>query len=75
VREGRERIVSGGTENSQALPVHPHGNEANAVPGVESAVEQLQFGRARLEPEEAEGGCQIRAATVGHVLRAQGNDV
>jgi hypothetical protein len=42
-------------------PVHPHGHEADAVPGVAPAVEQLQFGLGGGEPQEAEDGPEATA--------------
>jgi len=52
--------------NVVALPRHPGDDVADAAPGVEAAVQQLQLGRARLEGEEAEGGAE-RGAAVGRL--------
>ena len=43
-----------------------HGDQANASPGVEPAVQESQLGRARRELEEAEGGAEGGDAAVGH---------
>jgi hypothetical protein len=40
----------------------PNGDQPDASPGVEPAVQELQFGRARRELEEAEAGDEILAA-------------
>jgi hypothetical protein len=52
-----------------ALVMEPNGNEPEAGPGVQPAVQEPQLGRAGREPEEAEGG-----AEGGEALRRQGFD-
>jgi len=44
---------------SEPLPLDAHDDQADAGPGVEPAVQELQLGRARRELEEAEGGAEI----------------
>jgi hypothetical protein len=41
------------------MPLDAHGDEADAGPGVEPAMEELQLGLARREPQEAEGGAEL----------------
>ena len=53
---------------TQALALHAHGDEPDAGPGIEPAVQELQLGRAWRELEEAEGGEEVRqSASTGHV--------
>ena len=50
------------------LPLDAHGDEADARSGVEPAVEELQLGLGRREPEEAEGGAEVGAAAVHYSM-------
>src|SRR5688500_13614809 len=55
------------------LPGHAHHDVADAAPGVEPAVHQLQLGRRRRQEREAEGGDESGAAlrsVGGHLVSA-----
>src|SRR5439155_1739287 len=52
----------------EALARHPGDDVTDPAPAVEAAVQELQLGRARLEGEGAEGGCE-RGAAIAHRCR------
>jgi len=55
----------------QALPLDAHGDEPDALPGVEPGVQKLQLGLGGGEVEEAEGGVEEKpAAVVRHLMFA-----
>jgi hypothetical protein len=64
--EGRPPLVLADVaqREPEPLPLHAHGDQPDAGPGVEPAVEQPELGRARRELEEAEGGAEPAAAGV-----------
>ncbi len=47
-----------------ALPRYPRDHVADAAPGVEAAVQELQLRLARLEAEEVEGGAEQSATSI-----------